>query len=583
MKKKLFILLGILLITFIPTIVKADNGTFREGEYINNAYIKKLRNGVGTYKHMKFIIRNSDGKVAYCLEPWATLDSSQNYTDIENINELDDKMLDQINLIAFYGYGYGNHTDPIWYSVTQLIIWRTIEPSSEFYFTSSLNGNKTNIYDNFFNEILNLVSNHNSDVLEFDKNQDSSIIGEESNINIINGNILNYEISTKDDLNYVVKNNIITLSSSTGGVKKLHFVKKDNILKTIPLIYKSSYSQNIVTTGSFKPIEKEITLIFNSGSITIIKHDSLFGENSRGDSKLYGAIFRICNESESFYKEVVIPESGSISITDLPKDTYYVKEISPGEGYTLNTDEKIVVVDKEHVNNDIIFTNEVIIKTVTINKSYGTIDATLPEKDVTFEIYRNNIKIITTKTNSNGQIKIKLPYGKYLFHQVNTTDNYDKVDDFYVTIKNDDVTYDLIDYLKVATLIVNKKDFDTNTIINTNEVTFKIVNNDTKKEYYITTVNGIAKLDNLIKGNYSINEIITNNGYTLNSKTYEFNIDDNILNDKNNRFITVDIYNKKISIPNTDIKYNYSSIIFGFGLISFVLGKIYYDKKVHNI
>ena len=134
---------------------------FYAAEWIPNIYINKVKSGVIHYRQARFIRKKSDKGIAYCIEPFEDMKEddkyngySDNYAGRLGISE---SVWKQISLIAYYGYGYSNHTDSKWYTITQIMIWKELDKNADFYFTDSLNGNKTNKYDSEMNEIKTLV------------------------------------------------------------------------------------------------------------------------------------------------------------------------------------------------------------------------------------------------------------------------------------------------------------------------------------------------------------------------------------------------------------------------------------------
>ena len=72
-------------------------------------------------------------------------------------------------------------------------------------------------------------------------------------------------------------------------------------------------------------------------------------------------------------------------------------------------------------------------------KKYGDTNILIGEKNISFEIYNYNYERISTiTTNDLGIAEITLPYGKYTFKQINTTDGYSMVEDFTISIDNTD-------------------------------------------------------------------------------------------------------------------------------------------------
>ena len=95
-----------------------------------------------------------------------------------------------------------------------------------------------------------------------------------------------------------------------------------------------------------------------------------------------------------------------------------------------------------------IFENKIIEKEIFIHKEYGEENNTLPEGNITFEIYKANKLVYTITTDNLGNAKIKLPYGKYLIKQKNSKTGYKYVEDFEVIVNNEttDLFYNLYDY-----------------------------------------------------------------------------------------------------------------------------------------
>ncbi len=79
-----------------------------------------------------------------------------------------------------------------------------------------------------------------------------------------------------------------------------------------------------------------IPVTIYTGSIELIKQDSVSASISSGDASLAGAKFLIQKEDGTFSETVTIPESLSVSISGLGAGTYTIREVKAGEGYQLN-------------------------------------------------------------------------------------------------------------------------------------------------------------------------------------------------------------------------------------------------------
>lgn len=135
---------------------------------------------------------------------------------------------------------------------------------------------------------------------------------------------------------------------------------------------------------------------------------------------------------------VVTDENGYLkSNAVLSWNDYYLQEIKPSDGYELDTTRYNVDIKvKEAASVDVV--EKVIKNYVSILKQYEQVDGNTTflnaEKGITFEIYYSNgNKYGEITTDKNGYASLKLPYGVWKFHQVNTTTGYEKIYDFYIT------------------------------------------------------------------------------------------------------------------------------------------------------
>ena len=160
MKKIIKILVvSIILLGTIKSInVNAETSNFYKGEKISGIYMMAYNPNtkVGIYQVARFIREQNTNKIAYCIDPYDWFYDTSTYNkETPNMNA---NLLDRIEKIAHYGYGYGNHTDSSWYAVTQAMIWKEVAGDENIYFTDTLNGNKINSYDYMINEINTIIS-----------------------------------------------------------------------------------------------------------------------------------------------------------------------------------------------------------------------------------------------------------------------------------------------------------------------------------------------------------------------------------------------------------------------------------------
>ncbi|MDD6879682.1 MAG: SpaA isopeptide-forming pilin-related protein [bacterium] len=576
MKRLLFVL--VLFFCCIVYVNASTTSTFHTGDWISNVYINKVKNGVIHYKQALFIKDNSGG-IAYCVEPFKNLNTSKEYTgydsDYAKHLGISNSVWKKISLIAYYGYGYGNHTSDRWFAITQVMIWREIDKDASFYFTDKLNGSKITTYDNDIKEIESLVNNHNKissfafKTYDYSINSSNTLIDSNSMLDEFNMSINNSNISVnKNGSNLVINTNKV-------GSSVISFEKKfTNYNKNVFVFVDSSY-QNVMTPGNVESLKFDIKVNVLSGSLKITKVD--YDSNEKipsGEGELIGSQYGLYDISDKLIYNLVIDEKNESLVDNLPFGKYYVKEMFSMKGYLLDEDKYFFEINENSLNVDLLLKNKAIKSKIEINKYFGD----KLESGISFEIRNSKDEIVDiVTTNDNGKIIKELYYGKYKFHQINSTKNYLPVDDFEIII--DETTSNLIslnlyDEEFSTKVVIIKKDSESGEVIK-EETIFKLFDLE-KKEYYkvndsdeLKTVDGILVIDKLISGNYELNEYKAPIGYKKSDKKLKIIIDDSYkyeLDQDNYPMYVVEYENDKelieVEVPNTSLDYKDKILIF---------------------
>ena len=435
-KNKIFFLIIITLtLSFIN--VKAENANFYEAEYIDNIYMNKYQPSTKTiyYQKARFFRKTNTNEFAYCIEPFNFFNENSTYESTINPSNLSPSQIDRISKVAHFGYGYSNHNDPKWYAITQFMIWQISDPSGDYYFTNTLNGQRINRFQDEINEINSLVDNLS--ILPSFTNNTYNIVEDHELIIEDTNNILYKYHSTSNDL--VIENNKIKLTNLKEGNYTYKLVRNDNYYNKPIIFYQSPSSQNLVNTGDINNIEInfKVNIVKTSIELTKIDKDTQ-SIIPRGEASLDGAIYQLFDENNNLIQELTITNNQA-TIKNINFGKYYLKEMTPGTGYTLDTNTYEIIIDKDNNRKDLILENKVIEKRIIIEKKYGDNYLLKGEKDISFQILNNNKELINTiTTSSSGLVEITLPYGEYEFIQMNSTEGYHKVDNFTVTVDNSD-------------------------------------------------------------------------------------------------------------------------------------------------
>ena len=385
------------------------------------------------FQKARFFRKSGTGEFAYCIEPFVFFEDNKTYTPTLTPRNLSKTQLDRIAKIAHFGYGYKNHNEVKWYAITQFMIWQASDSSGDYYFTDSLNGNRINPYQTEINEINSLIAAYEK-IPSF-ANKAFTIVEDHTLVLDDQNKVLNNFKTDNKELS--ISGNKLTINKLKKGSYNFNLYKQDNYYNKPLIFYQSNESQNLVNTGDLNRLETTVRLNVLATKIEINKIDK--DTNSitpRGEAILDGAIFKLYDSNNNLVKKLTIKNNKAI-INNLSFGKYYLIEDVPGVGYSLNTKKYEFTVSEKTTNISLAIANKVIEKKIIIQKKYGDSNIFMNEKNISFNVLDpKNVLIDTITTNENGIAEINLPYGKYKFIQVNSTEGYEKVDSFIVEVKN---------------------------------------------------------------------------------------------------------------------------------------------------
>ena len=199
----------------------------------------KYSNNTVYYQKARFFRKDNTNEFAYCIEPFTFFNVNSQYESVVDPNNLSFEQKKRIEKIAYFGYGYKNHTDSKWYAITQMMIWDAADQvSGEVYFTDSLNGNRVNLYQDEINEINNLINEYNEKISIENKTYTTV---ENKGLTIEANNTNHYY--TLNNRIHINQNQIIIEPLKEGNYEFI--LNKENNYYQKPLIfYQSATSQN---------------------------------------------------------------------------------------------------------------------------------------------------------------------------------------------------------------------------------------------------------------------------------------------------------------------------------------------------
>ena len=547
LKKLLKIILLILLMTLMHITANAEEDyMLKKFDKVPNVYVTKINQEHQIFDYMYIIARSSDNAFVYCVEPGIHIDSTAKYYGVNDISnsKLTKEQYEKIKLISYYGYGYQdaniNHTDKIWYAVTQGLIWEVESNNHEIYFTNYLQGPKVDKFLNEYQEINNLINSHYIKP-SFTNTTKEMSLGETITLTDTNNVIDSYSISTSNNNIFINKEgNNLQITALKEGSTTITLTKEFKYYNTNPLIYTAPNSQTLFKVGNLEPINNSLNINITGNKVIINKVDSDTEKfESISDASLIGAVYGLYDDNNNLLEKLTINSNGISTSNNILKlnENYYLKEITPSKGYELDEDKHYFTVNSKETF--ITLKEKIIKRIVNIHKSTNEL-TNIPsslEEGIIFNIYHKSTNTLynTITTNDKGFASIELPFGTYIFKQQNTTNNYDKVKDFEIVIDKADIPIDikLTDKLISSKIKVIKTDSETKKIIPLSNIIFKIRNKDTN-EYIcensscdFSTLNGtFTTLNSLPFGTYRLEEISSIEGYQVNNKPLEFTINE---------------------------------------------------------
>lgn len=487
-------------ISFIPTVnASTYNETFNDkSQWISGDYILKVKGSTRKYQQMTVITRNSDGSFVYCIEPGTPVSDGAVYPgqdfDQSYVGQMTQEQWRRITLLAYYGYGYGNHTDIHWYTVTQYLIWQTVPHGYDIYFTDTLNGNRITKYTNEINELNRLVEEHNirpnlsNDTIDM-------VIGDTVELTDSNNVLNKFEVIDTDNVSASISGNTLSITANDVGDGSVTISKRDKNYSHPAIIYYHPSSQDLMMRGAYDPIDVNLKIEIVGGKVSVKKVDMDTGLGiAQGDATLDGAVYGIYDLEGNRVGEVISKGGEYVTSDYLPSlGTFYLKEEKSSTGYELNGTKYFFNITKEDLYPEVDVTEKVIERDLKIFKVYASDETGFltGEPNVTFDIYLKSTgeKVTSITTDENGYATATLPYGTYTVRQVSSTEDHEMVEDFEIVVNeySEDPIYKLLANAEItARLKVIKIDSETGNTIPIAGIKFKIF--DVENNEYVCQV-----------------------------------------------------------------------------------------------
>lgn len=566
------------LITFIFCIVSLicglsvyayDSSSELVKEAISDIYYERTKEDY--YFSINYYTYDLNGETAYCIEPGVAITEETYYgaSDL-SVSNLDADTLRTIFLYAYYGYSYGDHTSIDYRVAAQTLIWEAVSDYTFTYHTERYGYGTLLDYSDEMAEIVELANNH---YIKPSFNDKTIVVqvGEEVTMVDTNNVLEDYEVYGDNIANVVINGNELSFTATSTGNITLNFVKKSDT-DVIQLINYNDVTQKMITRSAVDPVYSSLNVTVEAGQVEFYKLDyETNSSTTSGEATLMGAEYGIYDLSGNLIETLVTNDDGyAISSRLSETGTYYLQEITPSEGYTLDETKYYFESSIDDLLVSLELYEKVITREVEITKVFvsNTTGIMTPEPDVEFGFYDvNDELIITDVTDENGRIEVDLPYGSYTVKQLTTTLNYEYADDFIVNITEEggSLIYVISNAEINAKLKVIKVDEDTNEIIPISGIKFRIYDVD-NEEYVCQSItyptnSTVCEFETdesgtlitpyaLSNGNYLLEEVDQSiDGYLWNNVSVEFEVGVNsniIYDDELGPIIEISFTNKEV-------------------------------------
>lgn len=308
-----------------------------------------------------------------------------------------------------------------------------------------------------------------------------------------------------------------------------------------------------------KVTEKSFDNDLKKFNVTVTKSDSEKGL-PQGDASLAGAKYGIYKGNQLIDTYTTDANGQFTTKYYICGDDWSLKEISPSEGYLLNTESQHIGAEAKlytveyNIAKPLDSYEDIIKGKIAIIKHCddGTTKIETPEVGAEFEVYLKSAgsyenaeeterDILVCDENGFAETK-DLPYGEYTVKQTKGWDGKELLAPFTVFVSEDGQVYRfLINNAPYEALIeIVKKDAETGKVIPAAGIGFKVRNTDTGEyivqhinyptptdiDIYYTDVTGKLMMpEKLPYGNYEIIEQCTAYGYVLDSAPIAFKVD----------------------------------------------------------
>lgn len=535
-----------------------DYDSLLEKNRVDNVYAITKINGVNRIFYLNMYEMN--GRVSYCIDLGVDIitDRYHSTTDFTS-SYLSEEESNYIRSISYFGYGYDGHNDNRYYMAAQELIWEyldnvEIEWSNEMKY----DGNRIDIED-YKNDILNLIEEYNKKI-NFDlQNGQVFIVGEEIVLTDNNGVLSDYEVVSVDYSDVSIDDNELIIKVGNAIGREKITLRRKGYYDYESEFYYYDGSQSLISNGNYRKSDEMVEFDIKGVSLSgqVVEMDLGFEVDSI-EATLEGAEYEIYDENNNLVGTYKTDKDGKFYVDNLLLGEYSIRQVKESIGYSINNKINNFVVNND--TKEIIIEQQLISNRFELRKVYGSDGNYKPEALVIFMIYDSNGNFYKYLiTDHDGIEDFRLPYGKYVIKQHNSTSGYSMVEDFVIEVREQrevtDITYyNLVDELIKVKLKINNFEQESGELLSLKNFLYKIKDKndnryleiDGKSVFEVGELGMLLISDGIIYGDYILEQVGVPKGILLSDKEIEFGINDTskISLIDGNLVMELDFYNK---------------------------------------
>ena len=503
----------------------ASTETFRYGNLLDGAYFLSEKIGMTTRSQVQFINSNTSNNFAYPLDYDVKLDTTRTYnernTGQAGILHISSEDWERVQALAYFGYMYPGHDDPLWYPVTWEAINKIVNSNTSMYIMNTLNGYKIPRTTDMLNELNKLADDYININLPpaIDLNY-----GETKAITI--DGLKNYKVTSLSSNVKLDLNTLTVVGNNPGG----EWVELEKIGKNNSIYEASSgtsASTKLMMRSSMPKLKKRMELKVISGFLDIDfknPENKYYSNCSSDDKTIYG----LYNQDDVLKDTYVLNDFSQFQTGYLPYGNYYIKQLKNACNVKKDPNLYDFKISKYFTTKTINLKENY--KYIKINKKACNSSKCINENNAKFLI-TDGLKEFTVKTNQLGNAYINMGMGKYTIKQIEGMDNYDYIDEVKMDLSNyeeDDVNLDFTSMSKKGDITVNVID-DNNYGIR--DVKVCLYSGTKTLKCDISNKDGIINFNDIDYGEYVIKETDINDDYIYNKTKFKVSLFNNKIDD----------------------------------------------------